>query len=165
MTSWSFGFPRDTAQNPRQPPRPFRLRHSRADRLCLIGVGRRTPAGHVADVNAEHNRSTWFVPAERNRGRLPPGGMPLKEALGYASRALILESVWELLITPEYDDARPLPVAHEFVDFEADKRILSHPVDLLTQRGVAIEELSLQIDMNGNDVRLVVLGARKTSST
>ena len=64
---------------------------------------------------------------------------------------------------PEYDDARPLPVSYEFVDFETDKGILSHPLDLLTKCGVAIEELAVQIDMNGNDVRLVVPGARQAS--
>jgi hypothetical protein len=89
--------------------------------------------------------------------------MPQKEALGYSSRALILGSVWELFVMPEYDDARPLPVSYEFVDLETDKGILSHPFDFLTQCGVAIEKLAVQVDMNGNDVRLVVPGARQAS--
>jgi hypothetical protein len=89
--------------------------------------------------------------------------MPLKEALGYPSRAMILGSGWELLVTPEYDDARPLPVSDEFVDLETDKGILSHPLDFLTQSGVAIEKLALQVDVNGNNVRLVVQGARQAS--
>lgn len=64
---------------------------------------------------------------------------------------------------PEYDDARPLPVSYEFVDLETDKGILSHPLEFLTQCGVAIEKLAVQVDMNGNDVRLVVPGARQAS--
>jgi hypothetical protein len=89
--------------------------------------------------------------------------MPLKEALGNTSRALILGGVWELLVTPEYDDACPFAVSDEFVDFETDKGILSHPLDFLTQCGVAIEKLAVQIDMNGNNVWLVVMGACQAS--
>ena len=102
---------------------------------------------------------------ERYRGGLPPRGMPLKEALGYVSRALILGSVREFLVTPEYDDARPSSVTGEFVDLETDKRIFAHPLDFLAQCGVAIEELAVQVDMNRNDVRLVVTGAREASQT
>jgi hypothetical protein len=100
---------------------------------------------------------------ERNRGWLPPHGTPLKEALGYASRFLILRGVWKLLVMPDYDDARPLPVRHEFVDLETDKGILSHPLDFLTQCGVAIEILVIQVDMNRHDIRLVVSGAGQAS--
>src|SRR5476649_186083 len=89
--------------------------------------------------------------------------MPLKEALGDPSRALMLGSVWELLVMPEYNDARPLPERDEFVELETDKRILSHPLDFLTQCGEAIETLAVQVNMDGNDVRLVVPGARQAS--
>jgi hypothetical protein len=54
-------------------------------------------------------------------------------------------------------------VSDDFVDLETDKGILSHPFDFLTQCGVAIEKLAVQVDMNGNDVRLVVPGARQAS--
>ena len=67
---------------------------------------------------------------ERNRGGLPPHGMLLKKALGYLSRTPMFRSIWELLVLPEYDDACPLAVSHELVDLEADKGILSHPLDL-----------------------------------
>jgi len=89
--------------------------------------------------------------------------MPLKEALGYASRTLILRSVRELLVMPEYDDAYPLPVSREFVDLETDKWIQSHPLDLLAQRGEAIEKLAIQVKMKRNDVRLVAPRARQAS--
>ncbi len=100
---------------------------------------------------------------ERNRGGLPPHGTPLKEAFGYASRTLMLRSRGELLVTPEYDDACPLLVSPEFVDLKTDKGILPHPLDLLTQCGKAIEELAVQLDMNGDDVRLVGPDARQSS--
>ena len=132
-------------------------------RPSFHGIRRSPPAGHAADPNAEHNRTALFMRGERNRGGLPPHGMPLKEALGDSSRVLILGSVWELLVMPEYDDARPLSVSDEFVDLETDKGILSHPLDFLTQCRVAIEKLAVQVDMNGNDVRLVVPGARQAS--
>lgn len=64
---------------------------------------------------------------------------------------------------PEYDDARPLLVSDEFVYFETDKRILSHPLDFLTERRVAIEKLAVQVDVKGNDVGLVIQGARQAS--
>jgi hypothetical protein len=89
--------------------------------------------------------------------------MPLKEALGYTSRGLILGSVWEFFVPPEHDDARPLAESHEFVNLDTDKGILSHPLDLLTQCGVAIEKLAVQVDANRNNVRLVVPGARQAS--
>jgi hypothetical protein len=101
--------------------------------------------------------------SERNRRGLPPGGMPLKEALGYMSRALILGSVQELLVPPEYDDACPSFVRNDLVDLETDKRVLSHPLDFLTQCGVAIEKLAVQVNTNRNNVRLVVTGACQAS--
>lgn len=155
--------PDDTAQNLRQPPLPSRLRHVPPDVKCIHRIKRGPPAGHAVDLNAEHNPRALFVSVERNRGGLPPDRMHLKEALGDTSRVLIIGGVWEFLVTPENDDAHPLPVSDEFVHFETDEGILSHPFDLLTECGVAIEELSLEIDMYGNDVGLVVPGARQTS--
>jgi len=38
----------------------------------------------------------------------------------------------------------------QLVDLEADKGILSHPYYFLTQRGIAIETLTVQVDMDGN---------------
>src|SRR5580765_1559559 len=100
---------------------------------------------------------------ERNRGGLPPHRMALKEALSYRSRALMFGRRWKLLVMSEYDHARPLPVSCALVDLETDKRILPHPFDFLTQCGVAIEKLAVQVDVNGHDVWLVVPGARQPS--
>ena len=66
--------------------------------------------------------------SEGNQGGLPPHGMLLKEALGYLSRTPIFRSVWELLVTPEYDDAFPLAVSHEFVDLDTDEGFLIHSI-------------------------------------
>ena len=44
-------------------------------------------------------RGSWR--GERNRGGLPPHGMRLKEALGQASRILVLRSMWEFLGLPD----------------------------------------------------------------
>ena len=58
-----------------------------------------------------------------------------ERALGHRSRILILRSVWELLVMPEYDDARPVRGTDELVDLEANQGILPHPFDFLTHRG------------------------------
>jgi hypothetical protein len=87
--------------------------------------------------------------------------MPLEEALGDFPRALMMWRVWELLVLPEHDYARPLPVSGEFIHLDTDKGILAHPLDFHAERGVAIQALAVEVDMNGNDIRLVVLGARQ----
>jgi len=121
------------------------------------------PAGHAPDPDAEHNPSALFMRGKRNGGGLPPHRMALKEALRDRSRALMFGRRRELLVMSEYDHARPLPVSCELVELETHERILSHPFDFLTQRGVAVEKFAVQVDVNGNDVRLVVPGARQSS--
>jgi hypothetical protein len=78
------------------------------------------------------------MPGEWNRSGLPPHGMLLKETFAYFPRALISGDVWKLLVAPEHEDGCPLTVAGEFVNFEADEGILSHPFDLSTEGSVAI---------------------------
>jgi hypothetical protein len=59
------------------------------------------------------------------------------------------------------DDAHPVAVGCQLIDLDTDERILSHPLDLLPERRVAVEKLPLQIDTDGNDVRLIVEGTRQ----
>ena len=46
---------------------------------------------------------------------------------------------------------------------ETDQRVLSHPLNFLAEHCVAIEIVGLEVDMNGNNVRLVVPSARQAS--
>src|SRR5687767_7553328 len=115
-------------------------------------IWRDPPAGHAADLNAEYHRRAPLLRADWDRGRHPPPGMPLKKRLGYVSRILMLGRVWELLILPEDDDARPERVSDELVDLQAHQRILSHPLDFLTECCVTVEKFAVQVDTNGNDI-------------
>ena len=99
--------------------------------------------------------------AGKEERRAPPRRMPLKEALGNPSGFLVVRGQWELFVTPDDDDTPPLSVGQDFVDFHADKWILPHPLDFLAQCGVTIEVVVLEVDMYGNDVRLVAPGARQ----
>jgi hypothetical protein len=85
--------------------------------------------------------------------------MPLEQSLGDAPHFVIRRGVWQLLVLAEDDDARPLPLSCDFVDLDTHQGILSHPLDLLTERGKAIEVLAVEVEMYGNDVGLVVPSA------
>jgi hypothetical protein len=89
---------------------------------------------------------------------LPPHGVSLKHAFGCPARVFILGCVRKLLIVSDDDDAHPVAVRCELVDLDTDERILSHPLDLLPERRVAVEILPLQIDADRNDIRLIVEG-------
>ena len=85
----------------------LRLTRSRAVRH----VSRSRPpfAGrHSADLNAVHNGVRCSCPASGTEA-----GSPRRDAsergAGYTSRAFILGGRWELLVTPEYDDAHHWP--------------------------------------------------------
>ena len=102
---------------------------------------------------------------ERNRSGLPPDRMLREKTLGHCPRLLILGSEWELLVMSKDDKARPFSMSSEVLDLETDKRVLSHPFDFLTQCGKAVEKITGQVDMNGNDVRLIVVGAGQPGET
>ena len=117
-------------------------------------------ARHASDQNAKQDPIAVSMVCERHRGGLPPDRMLLKEVLGDTSRTSELGRVGKLLVSSEDDKRDPLCSTRNFIELETNKRILSHPLDFLTESGEAIEVV-VEVDMNRNDVRLVVQRARQ----
>src|SRR5215510_7358717 len=70
---------------------------------------------------------------------LPPHGPFFEQGLGLTEDPGILRLVSELFIAAEHNNTCPFVVGTYFVDLNADERIVSHPFDLLSDRGKAIE--------------------------
>src|ERR1700681_3260381 len=114
-------------------------------------------------LNAEEDPCALLTTGKRNGGRFPPHRTPLKQALGLTPRIPIVARGRELLVIAEYDDALPLRVTDNLINLETYERILPHPLDFLTERRVPIKRDAVERDVNGNNVRLVVKGARQAS--
>src|SRR5512132_1385623 len=59
------------------------------------------------------------------------------------------------IVTLEYD-RRPLLFIGELFNLESHERVLSHPLDLLAQRGESVDQPSLEMHMQRNAVGLIV---------
>ena len=57
---------------------------------------------------------------------------------------------------PEGNNAHPVVVSNDFVNLHAHERILAHPLDLPSQRGEAVQAVSVEGKINGNDVGSIV---------
>jgi hypothetical protein len=89
--------------------------------------------------------------------------MPLEEALRYRTGPLIPRCAWKFFVATENEEAGPFPWNGEVIYFEADQRILPHPFDFHAEGGVPVQVPAVEVDMNGNDVRLIVLRAGEAS--
>ena len=154
MTFRALRPPHHPTSNRSQAARPRRRRWA----FSNSGARRRAPPRDLVHPDAKHDRHTLLVMNEGDGSWLPPHGVSLKEAFGRPARVFILRCVGKLLIVSADDDAHPVAVRCELVDLDTDERILSHPLDFLPERRVAVEKLPLQIDADGNDVRLIVEG-------
>jgi hypothetical protein len=52
-----------------------------------------------------------------------------------------------------------------FVCLYANQRILSHPFDLSSQRGKTAQSVGVECEIEGNDIRPVVIGATESAVT
>ena len=71
----------------------------------------------------------------------------------------------QFLITPFDHYACPIHVTVYFIDFYTNKRVQTHPFDLLSHRRKPIKMVRLVREINGHDVRLILVGASKPPET
>lgn len=67
----------------------------------------------------------------------------------------------QFLVSPENDDAHPLTFIHNLIQFDADQRIRTHPLDFLAWRRKAIEIGVFVHKIDGNDVGLILMRTRQ----
>src|SRR5258705_6572741 len=95
----------------------------------------------------------------------PPLVPQLKQLFRAASDLSILRTALDFVIPPEYEHGCPMALVSDLLDFQADSRVLAHPLDLLTEHGEGVQAASLGVErkMNGDDVGLVEKGAAESS--
>jgi hypothetical protein len=125
-------------------------------------------AGNLKASNAvvdRHQRTGCTVKDRFHVSRLPPHGPLCQQAVGECPRALPFRRISQLLVATKDNDTHPLLRAHYFGRFDADPRVGAHPLDLLADRGKAIQVVILVSEIEWHDVRLGPLSARQPAET
>jgi hypothetical protein len=132
----------------------------------LLGLPYDTPSGQPVDLDTvEHHFVMLFL-----RQHLPGTGKPpflpeLEQLFRPPPHVGVLRPAFDFVIPPEHEHGCPKVLASDLLDFQADFRILAHPLNLLTDRCEGVEAASLGIErkMNRDDVRLVDEGTAESS--
>jgi hypothetical protein len=71
----------------------------------------------------------------------------------------------QFLVSPKDDDAHPLSVIYNFIQFDTDPWVGSHPLDFLARRRKAIEIRILVNEIDGNNVGLILVRTRQPAQS
>jgi len=77
----------------------------------------------------------------------------------------VLRVVREFFVAAEHDNTRPPIVSCDFICFDTDEGILSHPLDLLSNRGETIQPVGFVRKIDRDHVWLVISGAAEATRT
>jgi len=120
-------------------------------------------AGNLNDMNAVKHRCQRALCAVQDRFHitgLPPHAFLLQQIVSDCALGLVFGRFGQLFVATEDDYTHPFLRAHPFVRFDADQRVGAHPVDLLPNRGKAIQGIILVGEIDWHYVGLIPLGTR-----
>ena len=120
-------------------------------------------AGHPIDPNTVEDRHQRARPGRFNVRWLPPHGRFLEKLVCDGAGALPLWRVGQFLVATENDHTHPLLLAHDLVDLDTNPRVGTHPLDLLPNRGKAIEGVIMVGEVYGHDIGLSPVRARSST--